>query len=178
MTILSAQEFLNKDIHNNLKDQIDHLSAEAFGHETVYPTVETAIQVNAFIGYLEMDGQVVSSGFGKEDTYDQSSRYKTIYIHTFSTKQEYRGKGLCKKIVSEFIKKFGNTHILYLTVRTESGHVNESAIKCYERSGFILLPAVYRDHYDGKNNAMIRVPTTKKTTTTTTRRKKKKSRRR
>ena len=105
------------------------------------------------------DNQIVASGFGKEDTYSPDYKHKTMYIHTFSTKKEYRGRGLCKKIVGEFIKKFGKTHILYLTVRTETGALNESAIKCYERNGFVLLPQVYRDHYDGKNNAMIRIPT-------------------
>ena len=41
-------------------------------------------------------------------------------------------------------------------------NVNQSAIKCYTNCGFIMLPDVYRNHYDGKNNAMIRVPTSVK----------------
>jgi ribosomal protein S18 acetylase RimI-like enzyme len=81
-----------------------------------------------------------------------------MYIHTFSTDSNQRGKGYCEKLVKDFIKKFSKTHILYLTVRTENGNENLSAIRCYEKCGFIMLPSVYRDHYDGKNSCMIRIP--------------------
>ena len=82
-----------------------------------------------------------------------------MVIHTFATAEEYRGRGLCKQLVNEFIRKFGKTHILYLLVRTEHDNVNHSALKCYTNCGFIMLPDVYRNHYDGKNTAMVRVPT-------------------
>lgn len=165
MVILSASDLQEEENSRiikglrNITEQINLLSAQSFGHQTVSPTIETAISENAFIGYLEMDGQIVASGFGREDTHKPDSKFKTMYIHTFSTKEEYRGRGLCKQIVGEFIKKFGKTHILYLTVRTELSNVNESAIRCYEKIDFIMLPEVYRNHYDGKNSAMVRMPT-------------------
>ena len=159
MVLLSASKFQKQDTNNQLTQEINLLTARAFLHEIVSPSVETSIAENGYIAYLQIDNQVVSAGFGKEDTYDQNSKYKTMYIHTFSTSEEYRGRGLCKQLVNEFIKKFGKTHILYLTVRTETNNVNESAIKSYTNCGFIMLPEVYRNHYDGKNNAMIRVPT-------------------
>ena len=159
MVLLSAINFKKHDINHKLTNQINQLTANAFLHEVVSPTVETTISENGFISYIQIDNQIVASGFGKEDTYNPTSKYKTMYIHTFSTAKEYRGRGLCKHLVNEFIKKFGKTHILYLTVRTETNNVNESAIKCYTNCGFIMLPDVYRNHYDGKNNAMIRVPT-------------------
>jgi ribosomal protein S18 acetylase RimI-like enzyme len=159
MVVLSALQFQNKGYH--LKDEINRISSESFGHSTISPNVETAIQENAFIGFIEMDGHIVTSGFGKEDTYNTNNKTKTMLLHTFSTDSEYRGQGLCKKTVNEFVKKFGKTHVLYLTVRTEEGNVNESAIKCYENNGFVILPSVYRDHYDGKNSAMVRLPPSK-----------------
>ena len=160
MVLLSAVNFKLNDINHKLTNQINQLTANAFLHEVVDPTVETTIsEKNGFISYIQIDNQVVASGFGKEDTYNPTSKYKTMYIYTFATNKEYRGRGLCKQLVNEFIKKFGKTHILYLTVRTENNNVNQSAIKCYTNCGFIMLPDVYRNNYDGKNNAMIRVPT-------------------
>ena len=166
MPVLSSAEFLEEEDYrlrsgiNRLTSGINETSSLSFGHTNISNTVETAIQKGEYIGYLEMNGRVVAAGFGREDTTDKGP-HKTMYIHTFSVNSEYRGQGLCQKIVLEFIKKF-KKHILYLTVRTQEGNVNESAIRCYEKNGFIMLPEVYRDHYDGKNNAMVRFPTSGK----------------
>ena len=177
MPVLSAKEFLEEEDYrlrsglNRLSSGINETSSRSFGHSAVSDNVGIAIQNGEFIGYLEMNGIVVAAGFGKEDT--SGGPHKTMYIHTFSVDSEYRGQGLCQKIVLEFIKKF-KKHILYLTVRTEEGNVNESAIRCYEKNGFTMLPEVYRDHYDGKNNAMVRFPTLVKQSKKQTRRRKKK----
>ena len=177
MPVLSVKEFLGEEDKrirsgiNRLTLGINETSSRSFGHQMISDTIGTAIQKGEYIGYLEMNGRVVATGFGKEDT--SGGPHKTMYIHTFSVNSEYRGQGLCQKIVLEFIKKF-KKHILYLTVRTEEGNVNESAIRCYEKNGFIMLPEVYRDHYDGKNNAMIRFPTINRSRKQTRRRKKKK----
>jgi len=179
MPVLSSDEFIKLEDHrlrsglNRLTSDINVTSSASFGNSAVSNTVETAIQNGEYIGYLEMNGRVVAAGFGREDTYEKGS-HKTMYIHTFSVNSEYRGLGLCQEITNEFIKKFGKKYILYLTVRTEAGNVNESAIRCYEKNGFIMLPEVYRDHYDGKNNAMVRVPTSVKRSRKQTRRRRKK----
>ena len=178
MVLLSAQNFKRNDINQVLTNQINQLTANAFLHQVISPTVETTISQNGFISYIQIDNQIIASGFGKEDTYNTTSKYKTMYIHTFSTAKEYRGRGLCKQLVNEFIKKFGKTHILYLTVRTETNDVNESAIKSYTNCGFIMLPDVYRNHYDGKNNAMIRVPTSVRKASLKKKKKKKRSKKR
>jgi len=174
MVILSSEEFKtqeNNHIHmglEGLKDKINLQSSHGFGNEGITPKVETALNKNEYISYLMIDNKVAASGFGeldeKTDKLDypgaaQSCKFKTMYLHDISVSEEFRGQGLCKRITDEFIKKFGKNHILYLTVRTEVGNENISGIKCYEKNGFIMLPKVYRDHYDGKNNAMIRIPT-------------------
>jgi len=177
MVILSSSEFRNHDDFSSLKDQIDKLTSSSFGYSYVSPTVDPVLQRGGYIGFIEMDGQIVASGFAEDDTYNLQYKHKTILLHTFSTHENYRGRGLCQMIVDEFIKKFGRKCILYLTVRTEKDNVNESAIKCYEKNGFIMLPSVYRDHYDGKNSAMVRMPSlnkSRKTKKPTRRRKKKK----
>ena len=61
-------------------------------------------------------------------------------------------------------------------MRTEIDNVNESAIKCYEKNGFIMLPSVYRDHYDGKNSAMVRMPVLNKSRKTNKKSKKRSKR--
>jgi ribosomal protein S18 acetylase RimI-like enzyme len=178
MPVLSSKEFLEVEDErirsglNRLAPDINETSSQSFGHSSISDTVGTAIQKGEYIGYLEMNGKVVAAGFGKEDT--ASGSHKTMYIHTFSVNSEYRGQGLCQKITNEFIKKFGKKYILYLTVRTEAGNVNESAIRCYEKNGFTMLPEVYRDHYDGKNSAMVRAPTSVKRSRKQTRRRRKK----
>tara|TARA_B110001450_G_scaffold102862_1_gene97374 strand:+ start:989 stop:1540 length:552 start_codon:yes stop_codon:yes gene_type:complete len=178
MVVLSASEFESHEGKrtvqglNQITDQVNRISSSSFGHTSVSPTVETSLQNGEFIGYLEMDDQVVASGFAKDDTYNTEYKCRTILLHTFSTHEDYRGRGLCKKIVGEFIKKFGKNCILYLTVRTEIDNVNESAIKCYEKNGFIMLPSVYRDHYDGKNSAMVRMPVLNKSRKTSKKSKK------
>ena len=158
MVVLSSKHFQKKNMNSSLTQTINKITAESFMNETIQPTVENTIRENGYIGYIQVNDTIVSCGFGKEDTV-KKSKYKTMYIHTFSTDSNHRGNGYCEKLVKEFIKKFSKTHILYLTVRTEPGNENVSGIKCYEKNGFIMLPQVYRDHYDGKNNAMIRLPT-------------------
>jgi len=163
MPILSSSEFINEESGrqrrglDSISSSINSNTAKAFGHATVQDTVSQSLQNNEYIGFLEINGQVVASGFGREDT-KKGQVSKTMYIHSFAVNIEWRGKQLCQRIVAQFIQKFGKKYILYLTVRTEEGNINESAIRCYEKNDFIMLPEVYRNHYDGKNSAMIRVP--------------------
>jgi ribosomal protein S18 acetylase RimI-like enzyme len=182
MVILSSEEFNfqeNNRIHMGLKgltDKINLQTTRGFGHMgNPSPTVETSLNNNEYIGYLMINDRVAASGFGRLDG-QEGNKYKTMYLHSISVAEEFRGQGLCKSITDEFIKKFGKNHILYLTVRTESGNENTSGIKCYEKNGFIMLPQVYRDHYDGKNNAMIRLPTNSKNSIRSRRRQRKKTR--
>lgn len=178
MVILSSEEFRNQEnkrIQNGLERLINKInlqSTRGFGHEGINPTVETSLNNNEYIGYLMINDRVAASGFGRLDDNQGGNKYKTMYLHSISVAEEFRGQGLCKSITDEFIKKFGKNHILYLTVRTESGNENTSGIKCYEKNGFIMLPQVYRDHYDGKNNAMIRLPTNSKNSIRSRRRRK------
>jgi len=160
MPVLSSEEFIRyqaKNTHINIRESINRNSSNAFNHGNITDVIQNNLDPNNYIGYLIIDNQIVASGFGDKE--NSNSKYDTIYLHTFAVDSNYRGQGLCQKIVKEFIKKFGKNHILYLTVRTEKDNENTSAIKCYEKNDFIMLPSVYRDHYDGKNNAMIRLPT-------------------
>lgn len=183
MVILSSEEFKaqeNNSIQNGsvggerLIHKINLQSSRSFGHDSINPTVEASLNNNEYIGYLMINDRVTASGFGRIDDSREGNKYKTMYLHSISVSEEFRGQGLCKQITDEFIKKFGKNHILYLTVRTEAGNENISGIKCYEKNGFIMLPEVYRDNYDGKNNAMIRLPTNSKNSIRSRRRRRKK----
>lgn len=162
MVVFSATEFQNLHDLDTLKPEINRLSSEVFNNINITDTVGMVMNTGGYIGFLKKDNQIVACGFGVNDNNKSSTKYNPMYIHNFGVHKDYRGQGLCQKIVSEFIKRFGKAHILYLTVRTELGNVNESAIRCYEKKGFIMLSEVYRDNYDGKNNAMIRLPTMSK----------------
>lgn len=163
MPVLSSEEFIkfqNMNPDLKVRESINRNTSIAFNHKDVTDVIQSNIGSDNYIGYLIIDNQIVASGFGIKES--SNGKHDTIYLHTFSVHSDYRGQGLCQKIVKEFIKKFGKKYILYLTVRTEPGKENTSAIKCYEKNNFIMLPSVYRDHYDGKNNAMIRLPTNSK----------------
>ena len=186
MVILSSEEFRaqeNNRIQMGLERLINKInlqSTRGFGHDGMNPspTVETSLNNNEYIGYLMIGDKVAASGFGRIDGQGgEANKYKTMYLHSISVSEEFRGQGLCKRITDEFVKKFGKNHILYLTVRTEPGNENISGIKCYEKNGFIILPEVYRDHYDGKNNAMIRLPTNSKNSIRKRRRRKTRNKR-
>ena len=137
-----------------LKHQINRIASLVFGHGENYSNdlVSDTTNKNGIVAYIMLnETKVVSVGFGNptEESY---------WLHTFGTLEEYRGQGFCTEIIKKFVKKIGNKHVLYLTVRTEPGQENYGAIKCYKKNGFIMLPEVYRDHYDGRNNAMVLVP--------------------
>ena len=137
-----------------LKHQINRIASLVFGHGENYSNdlVSDTTNKNGIVAYIMLnETKVVSVGFGNptEESY---------WLHTFGTLEEYRGQGFCTEIIKKFVKKMGKKHVLYLTVRTEPGQENYGAIKCYKKNGFIMLPEVYRDHYDGRNNAMVLVP--------------------
>ena len=161
MPVLSSDEFIQLENERmnegrySITSDINESLARSFNHEPT-SSVEISLQNKEYIGFIELDNQIIASGLGGIDSQAENGT-QTIYIHSFSVNSSHRGRGLCQEIVSEFIQKF-STYIIYLTVRTQSDNINESAIKCYEKQGFIMLPQVYRDHYDGQNTAMIRVP--------------------
>ena len=150
---------------HELKRQLNRTATVAFGHGEEYPNeyVSNASVNGGYVAYiLTSDMKVASVGFGNP-TASTLSNGTTVgessyWLNSFGTLEEYRGQGFCAALVKKFIQKMGSKHILYLTVRTERGNENYGAIKCYTKCGFTMLPEVYRDHYDGRNTAMVRLP--------------------
>ena len=151
-----------------LKYQLNRTASVAFGHGEEYSNDNvSATSLNGgYVAYiLTSDMKVASVGFGNP-TASTLSNGTTVgessyWLHTFGTLEEYRGQGFCAALIKKFIQKMGSKKILYLTVRTERGNENYGAIKCYTKCGFTMLPEVYRDHYDGRNTAMVRLPKSK-----------------
>ena len=151
-----------------LKYQLNRTASVAFGHGEEYSNDNvSATSLNGgYVAYiLTSDMKVASVGFGNptssilpNGTVVGESSY---WLNTFGTLEEYRKQGFCAALIKKFIQKMGSKHILYLTVRTQSGNENYGAIKCYTKCGFTMLPEVYRDHYDGRNTAMVRLPKSK-----------------
>jgi GNAT superfamily N-acetyltransferase len=139
----------------SLKHQLNLTASIAFGHGGDSPNdnVANVASNGGYVAYILVDGMKVASvGFGNltEESY---------WLHTFGTLEEYRGQGFCTAIIKKFVQKMGKKYVLYLTVRTAPGDENHAAIKCYKKCGFVMLPEVYRDHYDGRNSAMVKLPT-------------------
>ena len=152
-------------IDPELKHQLNRTASVAFGHGEHYSNdyVSGTSLNGGYVAYiLTSDMRVASVGFGNPTSSILSNGTKvgesSYWLNTFGTLEEYRGQGLCAALVKKFIQKMGSKHIFYLTVRTERGNENYGAIKCYTKCGFTMLPEVYRDHYDGRNTAMVRLP--------------------
>tara|TARA_B100000131_G_scaffold179866_1_gene173545 strand:- start:422 stop:994 length:573 start_codon:yes stop_codon:yes gene_type:complete len=148
-----------------LKYQLNRTASLAFGHGEDYSNeyVSGTSLNEGYVAYiLTSDRKVASVGFGNP-TASTLSNGTTVgessyWLNSFGTLEEYRGQGFCAALVKKFIQKMGSKYILYLNVRTERGNENYGAIKCYTKCGFTMLPEVYRDHYDGRNTAMVRLP--------------------
>ena len=168
-----------------LKHQINRTASITFGHGEEYSNdnVSGTSLNGGYVAYiLTSDMKVASVGFGNPTSSILSNGTKvgesSYWLNTFGTLEEYRRQGLCAALVKKFIQKMGSKHILYLTVRTERGNENYGAIKCYTKCGFTMLPEVYRDHYDGRNTAMVRLPKSRmKRKTPKTKRRKRTSKR-
>ena len=158
---LLASEIIDPE----LKHQLNRTAAIAFGHGENYSNdnVANVALKGGYVAYILVDGMKVASvGFGNPTSSTLSNGTvvgeSSYWLHTFGTLEEYRGQGFCTAIINKFVKKMSRKYILYLTVRTEPGDENYGAIKCYTKCGFTMLPEVYRDHYDGRNTAMVRLP--------------------
>jgi len=148
-----------------LKHQINRTASVAFEHGEHYSNdyVSNTSLKGGYVAYiLTSDMKVASVGFGDPSPATLSNGTtvgeSSYWLNSFGTLEEYRGQGFCAALVKKFIQKVGSKYILYLTVRTERGNENYGAIKCYTKCGFTMLPEVYRDHYDGRNTAMVRLP--------------------
>ena len=85
----------------------------------------------------------------------QYSAPKYSHVHSISISPDFQGRGLCKDLVKPLVKQFGDKP-MYLNVRTTLGNPNVSAIKCYRRNGFEIVPTVNVKRPDGPNSLMVR----------------------
>ena len=131
-------------------------------------TIESMIRYNGVIGgvaFLDHQGSNVDP---------QYSAPKFSHVHSIAISPELQGKGLCKDLVKPLVKTYGKTP-MYLNVRTTRGNPNVSAIKCYERNGFEIVPTVNVERADGPNSLMVRVGPKKRKQTRPKRKKRKKT---
>ena len=80
MVVYSASEFRSLPNFHNLTQGINRLSSEVFDHMVVNDNVGMSLNENGYIGYLTMDNMIVACGFAGEDTFNDTSKYKTLYI--------------------------------------------------------------------------------------------------
>jgi len=99
------------------------------------------------------------------------TKHKTMYMFGTFVKPNYRGKGLCKKLTREFVRKFGDDYVLYLTLKKN----NEANKRCKQSNDFFVLTEAGTNEpkkNSSKTYAMIRIPNSKKTKRKSNRRKK------
>tara|TARA_Y100001963_G_scaffold151544_1_gene234577 strand:+ start:481 stop:1095 length:615 start_codon:yes stop_codon:yes gene_type:complete len=98
------------------------------------------------------------------------AKHKTMSMFGTFVKRNYRGKGLCKRLTREFVRKFGDDYVLYLTLKKN----NEANKRCKQLNDFFVLTEAGTNdpNYDAsKTFAMIRIPTSKKSKSRKRRRK-------
>ena len=98
------------------------------------------------------------------------------HVHSIAISPEFQGRGLCKDLVKPLVKQFGDKP-MYLNVRTTLGNPNVSAIKCYRRNGFEIVPTVNAERPDGPNSLMVRDGSRKKRSKRSRRKGKRRSKR-
>jgi len=120
-------------------------------------TTVSLIRYNGVIGGVAFLDHVKSN----VDPIYSSPNYS--HVHSIAIAPEFRGRGLCKELVKPLVKKYGHNP-MYLHVRTKLGDPNVSAIKCYRRNGFVIIPTVNEERQDGPNSLMVRMGPKKRKT--------------
>ena len=105
--------------------------------DTRYYDIEKMIEAsNVELLVAELDNEVIGSGYARIEAakpYNQHSQH--AYLGFMYVKPEHRGKGINKMIIDELARWSATQHITEL--RLDVYHPNESAIKAYEKFGFV-----------------------------------------
>jgi ribosomal protein S18 acetylase RimI-like enzyme len=120
---------------------------------------------DTMVSLLRNTGEIIGVAFIDLKKCNVDPKYSSpifYHLHSIAISKEFRGKGLCRKLVHPIVKKYGRVPI-YLNVRTTLGNPNVSAIKCYRHFGFTIVPTVNVEMSDGPNSLMIRLPKKTKT---------------
>lgn len=163
MTTISVE--LLENLSDETKQSINRICNTSFNSELTRDYVAMVQKPETYVSILRSDGIVGGVAFLDLEKANVDPKYaepEYYYVHSIAISQEFRGKGLCKELVKPLVKRFGQKP-MYLHVRTTLGNPNVSAIKCYKKQGFKIVPCVNVDRQDGPNSLMIRIPRGHKT---------------
>jgi GNAT superfamily N-acetyltransferase len=105
------------------------------GHLHYYDLKELILNEEAIVVVAEMDGRVLSSGFGlAKPARHYLDHTKYAYLGFMYTHSDYRGKGLNSKII-DALKEWAVQQGLY-EIRLTVYQDNLPAIAAYEKAGF------------------------------------------
>ncbi len=121
-------------LYKQLNSDIDQLSVSEIGKT----------KNNTVIALCKIDGSII--GIAMMATYKVISGHKGM-IEDVVVSQEYRGKGIGRKLMTELINKAKELRLS--EVLLFSGHHRTPAIKLYTSMGFVL-----------KNSGLYRLPIT------------------
>ncbi|CDS82042.1 related to MAK3 N-acetyltransferase [Sporisorium scitamineum] len=92
----------------------------------------------------------------KLDRHLKGSRLMRGYIAMISVKQEYRGKGLAKRLVKRALEEMVGMGAQEVVLETEADNV--AALALYERLGFIREKRLHRFYLNGKSSFRLVLP--------------------
>ncbi len=105
------------------------------GHLHYYDLKELIMNKEAIVVVAEMDGRVLSSGFGMaKPARHYLDHTKYAYLGFMYTHSDYRGKGINSKII-DTLKEWAVQQSLY-EIRLTVYQDNLPAIAAYEKAGF------------------------------------------
>lgn len=140
------------------KHAISKLCNIAFNQPVERDYVSMVQKDQTTVSVLRENGVIGGVAFLDHESSNVDPQYsapKYSHVHSIAISPEFQGRGLCKGIVKPLVKQFGDKP-MYLNVRTTLGNPNVSAIKCYRRNGFEIVPTVNSERPDGPNSLMVR----------------------
>jgi ribosomal protein S18 acetylase RimI-like enzyme len=146
------------------KQAISKVCNVAFNQPTERDYVSMVQKNQTTVSLLRENGVIGGVAFLDHESSNVDPQYsapKYSHVHSIAISPEFRGRGLCKDLVKPLVKQFGDKP-MYLNVRTTLGNPNVSAIKCYRRNGFEIVPTVNAERPDGPNSLMVRDGSRKK----------------
>lgn len=110
----------------------DFISGHTIALET---TIENPNIIKEKNRYLIKDKNKIISKIGFTDYSKDIKGFNWILLYNIDTDPDYRGQGLCTKLLNEISNDIDTNKGLYLCVRTD----NDTAISVYKKNGFKVL---------------------------------------
>lgn len=128
-------------------DEVHKIECECFSIPWSKTSFENEIEKNKMAIYLVVTENEKVLGYG--------GMWHVInegHITNIAVSNAYRKRGICTKIIEEFVKIANLKEMIGITLEVRKS--NESALRLYKKLGF-LLEGIRKEYYDDREDAII-----------------------